>query len=132
MTRDDWLDLAVLERKKYNQLSEVMDLSRQLGEALDRNDQVTLRMLLSLRQDPILRLEELKGASEARRESLSPEDRERLAALWAGAEPRGEDEQTYASQAGSVRRLLERVLELDRRLNRRLAGGSSFYEKAAR
>ena len=36
MTRSDWLDLTVLERKKYNLLSEVMDLSQQLGEALVR------------------------------------------------------------------------------------------------
>ena len=60
MTKGDWLDLTVLERKKYNQLSEVMDLSRQLGEAMDRNDQVSLRMLISMRQEPILQLEELK------------------------------------------------------------------------
>ena len=40
MTKEDWLDLTVLERRKYNCLSEVMDLSQQMGEALDRNDQV--------------------------------------------------------------------------------------------
>ena len=27
MTKSDWLDLTVLERRKYNLLSEVMDLS---------------------------------------------------------------------------------------------------------
>ena len=37
MTKSDWLDLTVLERRKYNLLSEVMDLSQQLGEALDRD-----------------------------------------------------------------------------------------------
>ena len=62
MTKGDWLDLTVLERKKYNQLSEVMDLSQQMAEALDRNDQVSVRMLLFMRQDPILQLEELKRA----------------------------------------------------------------------
>ena len=40
MTKSDWMDLTVLERKKYNCLSEVLDLSRQMGEAMDRNDQV--------------------------------------------------------------------------------------------
>ena len=33
------LDLAVLERKKYNDLNDVLDLTQQLGEALDRNDE---------------------------------------------------------------------------------------------
>lgn len=131
MTKSDWLDLTVLERKKYNLLSEVMDLSQQLGEAMSRNDDVSVRLLLSMRQEPILQLEEIKRAGSLKRESLSPEDQERVAVLSRqGAEPQEENERLYWKQAGSARRLLERVLELDRRLNRRLAGKDSFYEKA--
>lgn len=127
MTKGDWMDLAVLERKKYSSLSEVMDLSQQIGEAMDRNDEVSIRILVSMRQDPILQLEELKRAVDAKEESLPPEDRERASALRGGAAPQGPEETVYAEQAGTVRRLLERVLELDRRLNLRLGGKSSFY-----
>lgn len=127
MTKSEWLDLTVLERKKYNLLSEVMDVSRQMGEALDRSDDVSVRMLVAMRQEPILRLEEIRQAAAARLESLPPEDRERVGALREGAAPQGAEEEAYCTQAGSARRLLERVLELDQRLNRRLAGGSSFY-----
>lgn len=129
MTKGDWLDLAVLERKKYNCLCEVMDLSRQMGEALDRSDDVSVRMLLALREDPLLQLRELKQAIDQKKESLSPEDRERVAVLGQGAAPRGEEETTYHSQAGAARRLLERIVELDERLNRRLAGDNSFYAR---
>ena len=127
MTKSDWLDLTVLERKKYNLLSEVMDLSQQMGEALDRNDDVSVRMLVAMRQEPILGLEEVRQAAAARLESLSPEDRERAGALREGAAPQGADEEAYCIQAGNARRLLERVLELDQRLSRRLAGDNSFY-----
>lgn len=129
MTKSEWLDLTVLERKKYNLLSEVMDLSRQLGEALDRNDDVSVRMLVAMRQEPILGLEELKLTGAARLESLPPEDRERAAALREGAVPQGPEEETYRAQYDSARRLLERVVELDRVLSRRLAGDNSFYTK---
>lgn len=129
MTKGEWLDLTVLERKKYNLLSEVMDVSRQMGEALDRNDDVSVRMLVAMRQEPILRLEEVKQAVAARLEGLSPEDRERAGALREGAGPQGAEEEAYCAQAGSTRRLLERVLELDRRLSRRLAGDNSFYTR---
>ena len=129
MTKGDWLDLTVMERKKYNCLSEVMDLSRQMGEALDRNDDVSMRILVAMRQDPLLQLEELKQAIAAKMERLSPEDRERAAELGQGAAPQGEEETTYHSQAGSARSLLERIVELDERLNRRLAGKNSFYEQ---
>lgn len=127
MTKSDWLDLTVLERKKYNLLSEVMDLSRQLGEALDRNDDVSVRLLLAMRQDPILQLEEIKRAVSVKREALSPQELERVDALNGGATPRDGDETLYHTQASNVRRLLERVLELDQRLNRRVAGKDSFY-----
>ena len=127
MTRSDWLDLTVLERKKYNLLSEVMDLSQQLGEALDRSDDVSVRLLVSMRQDPILRLEEIKAAIGAKRDSMPPEEWERVNDLNGGAQPRDEDETVYLNQVGSVRRILERVRELDQRLNRRMAGDDSFY-----
>ena len=129
MTRSDWLDLTVLERKKYNYLSEVLDLSHPMGGALDRNDDVSVRMLLALREEPLLHLRELTQAIRNKKESLPPEDRERVSVLDQGAAPQGEEETTYHSQAGSARRLLERIGELDERLNRRLAGKNSFYEQ---
>lgn len=127
MIKGDWLDLAVLERKKYNCLSEVWDLSQQMGQAMDRNDDVSVRMLIALRQEPLLQLQELKQAVEAKEKSLAPEDQERLTALREGGGPRGEEETTYRSQAGAALRLLERIVELDKRLNRRIAGENSFY-----
>lgn len=130
MTKGDWLDLTVLARKQYNCLSEVMDLSQQIGEAMDRNDDVSLRMLVAMRQDPLLQLQELERAVAAKKESLPPEDQERVAALARGASPKDPEESAYHSQTGSVRRLLERILALDERLNRRLAGGNSFYAQS--
>ena len=127
MTKGDWLDLTVLERKKYSCLSEVMDLSQQMGQAMDRSDDVSMRMLIALRQEPLLQLQELKRAIDDKRESLSPEDRERVLSLGQGASPQGEEETTYHGQAGAARQLRERILELDERLNRRIAGDNSFY-----
>lgn len=127
MTKSDWMDLTVLERRKYNLLSEVMDLSGQMGEAMDRSDDVSLRMLLSMRQEPILGLEEVKNSIRTKREGLTPEETERVSALEAGAQPQDGEERTYCEEYGRARRLLERVLELDRRLNRRLTGKDSCY-----
>ena len=84
---------------------------------------------MAMRQEPILGLEEVKKAIENRLGSLPTEERERVLALAGGAAPEGEGETTYVNQVGSARRLLERVLEFDRRLNRRLAGENSFYGK---
>ena len=129
MTKSDWLDLTVLERQNYNHLSELMDLTRQLGEAIDRGDEVSVRILVSMRNDPLVGLEELKKATRLRTEALSREERERVEELNSGASPEDENEILYVNQAGSARRLWERVVELDQRLNRRMAGDDSFYAK---
>ena len=129
MNGSEWMDLTVLERKKYNFLGEVEDLTHQLAQALDRNDQVAARMLLAMRQEPVLHLEEVDSAGKARRESLSGEDRERISALLKGGEPHSNEERVFQEQAQKARRLLERVVELDRRLSFRMAGENSFYKK---
>lgn len=129
MTAGEWMDLTVLERKKYNNLAEVLDLTKQLGESLDRNDQVAVRMIIAMRQDPLLHLEETQQTARDRKKSLQPEDQERVRALLDGAEPRSNEERTFLDQSGKTRRLLERVVELDRRVSLRMAGRQSFYKK---
>ncbi len=129
MTKDDWLELTVLERKKYNYLVEVEDLTRQLSETLDRNDQVSARMLLAMRQDPIRLLAEVDRGSKKRRASLEEADWQRVEDLLSpDGEPRSDGERIFLEQAGKTRRLLEQVVALDRRVSLRMAGENSFYK----
>lgn len=128
MTRDDWLELTVLERKKYNLLVEVQDATRQLAETLDRNDQVAVRMMVAMRQDPIRHLAEVDNGEKTRRAALPEEDNRRVEDLLKGGEPQDDEERAFMEQAGKTRRLLEQVIELDRRINIRMAGDHSFYK----
>jgi len=129
MTRDDWLELTVLEKKKYNDLMEVQDLTRQLAECLDRNDQVSARMIIAMRQDPIRRLTEVDAGEKERLAGLPEEGRARTAALRQGCAPADEGETIFQEQMGKTRRLLEQVVDLDRRVSTRMAGEQSFYHK---
>ncbi|MBD5162079.1 MAG: hypothetical protein HDT14_08725 [Oscillibacter sp.] len=129
MTRDDWLELTVLERKKYNLLVEIQDATRQLAETLDRNDEVAVRMMVTMRQDPIRHLAEVDGGEKARRAALPEEDGRRVEVLLEGGEPRDDGERVFMDQVGKTRRLLKQVMDLDRRINIRMAGDHSFYKK---
>ncbi len=129
MTRDDWLELTVLERKKYNYLTEVQDVTQQLAESLDRNDQVSARMLVAMRQDPIRQLAEVDSGEKLRLSTFPEEDRDRVEALRRGEPPREDSERIFSEQAGKTRRLLEQVVNLDRRTSMRMAGAQSFYHK---
>lgn len=129
MTRDDWLELTVLERKKYNYLIEVQDVTRQLAETLDRNDQVSARMLVAMRQDPIRQLAEVDDGEKFRLSTFPAEDQDRAEALRRGEPPQEEGERIFAEQAGKTRRLLEQVVAMDRRASVQMAGAQSFYHK---
>ena len=129
MTRDDWLELTVLEKKKYNYLVELQDLTRQMAESLDRNDQVSTRMLVAMRQDPLRQLAEVDKGEKTRLSLLPEEDRDRVRVLQGGEPPRDDSERIFLEQEGKTRRLLEQVVELDRRISLRMAGEHSFYKK---
>ena len=127
MTRDDWLELTVLEKKKYNHLVEIQDVTRQLAEGLDRNDQVSVRMLVAMRHDPIRLLAEVDNSGKMRMATMPEEDRKRIREVTGGAEPQDDGERVFQEHASKTRRLLEQVVRLDQRVSVRMAGDNSFY-----
>lgn len=129
MTKDDWLELTVLERKKYNYLVELQDLTGQMAESLDRSDQVSVRMLVAMRQDPLRMLAEVDNSGKLRLAALPGEDRRRVEALLKEGRPGNDGERVFLEQAQKTRRLLEQVVAMDRRVSVKMAGENSFYHK---
>lgn len=128
MQESDLQDALVLQKKLYRKLTETMDLTGQLAEVVDRQDQVSVGMLIAMRQTPIFELEELNSQIELKSSDLTPEDRERYQALLNGAEPVGA-EAALAKQVAANRRILERLVDLDRRVSRKLGGDRSCYSE---
>ena len=122
------LDAHVQAKRIYNLLNEVMDVSRQMAEAMDRDDQVAIQMLVSMREEPVHRLRQGRRALKEQRDALEPEAALRLTQLLNGEEAETEAEAPLAAQIGANRRLLEQVLELDRVLNRKLTREKSIYK----
>lgn len=119
---------AQMQAKRiYILLNEVLDVSCQLAEALDRDDQVTVRMLVSMRNEPVRKLQQARKALEEQRDSLPSGEKARLAELLNGAAPAVEEEKMLAGQVGANQRLLKQVLELDERINRKIAREKSIY-----
>lgn len=122
------LDAQVQAKRIYNLLNEVMDVSRQMAEAMDRDDQVAIRMLVSMREEPVRKLRQARQALEEQRDTLEPETARRLSRLLNGEAAETEAEAPLAAQIGANRRLLEQVLELDRVLNRKVTREESIYK----
>lgn len=110
-------------------LNELQDLTRQLAEALDRNDQVSTEMLIAMRQEPIEKLEGVKRALEDQvRDSADKDAALRLAILLDGGEAEDGSEKLLADQVAANGRRLKQVLELDRILNKKIAREKSIYQ----
>jgi GTP cyclohydrolase III len=123
-------DALVLSKRVGNLLFETYGISEELGQALDRNDQVTVQMLLAMRSEPIEKLKTADTALRELRDSIAdPEDREHLSELLKGESPSNEKERLLVDQCESNARQLQKVLELDQRLNRRITRDKSIYHQ---
>lgn len=124
------MNAHVQAKRIYNLLNEAMDISRQMAEAMDRDDQVAIGMLVSMREEPVKKLRQARQALEEQRDALKPEEAEALSRLLNGGEAETEAERPLAAQVGTNRRLLSQLLELDKVLNRKLTRKESIYNRA--
>lgn len=124
------MNAHVQAKRIYNLLNETMDISLQIAEAMDRDDQIAIGMLVSMREEPVKKLRRARKALEEQRDALKPREAEDLSRLLNGGEPKTEAEEPLAAQVSTNRRLLSRLLELDKVLNRKLARSESIYNQA--
>lgn len=120
-----------LERKKKQtvKLIEASELTKELAQAVNRGDKVSIQMILNMRHDPLRELQEMEQHIQDRLLELPQPDAVRMNELLKGAEPVSEQEKPLADQVGQYRRLLEAVAALDEQLSVRLGGKRSFYKK---
>ena len=123
-------ELEVLCKHRHDQilhLMEVSDLTKQLQEAVDRNDEVSVNMLLSMREGPVQKLYEMEQRLQEYCLQLPEASAIRSRELLEGGEPEKQEEETLHEKNASYRRLLASVLENDKQLSLRLGGPKSFY-----
>lgn len=132
------LELAKQYRKKYNHINEIRRLTKELGDALARNDKVSAQLLLAMRG------EEMAGADGCEKnirlliENAGIQDRERLECLLSEnrASAPGEDLPArqkqllmqIADMKEKIKGILKETVSIDKHVSRRLAGEESFYK----
>lgn len=118
---EQWMKLLVQLRKRYTALTETLDLTMQMGEALDRNDRTSFSMLLAMRQEPVLRMQELDGNIRRIAEIDAPDIEARWRALVRGDNPQDADEQMIVNQMQQNKRVIERLVPIDSRISQVLS-----------
>lgn len=126
------IEIMKLIQKKLSYINEIYRQTREIDEALSRDDKVSVQMLLGMRG------EELDGLSECERklqlllDSTSEELRKPLESLIKGkTAAAGEDAKAekIRSIGQNIANVLGQTIEIDRRMSTRLAGEDSFYRK---
>ena len=120
MESNQLMDAFVQVKRMGNFCNEVMDLSQQLAEALDRNDRVSVQMLVSMRQEPIEKLQLADRALRQQINDLGPENGQQLADLLNGGPGKTDEEKAFAAQVAANSRVLRRVIDLDKVLNQKI------------
>lgn len=118
-------------QKKYQCISEIERITRDIGDALSRNDRTSVQILLGMRQEEIDKGEISERNIHRLLSVVSPEE-----ALQARGWIKGDQEnipehlliKKLAEKGNSIRMLLQRTIELDRHISIRLAGKDSFYQ----
>lgn len=128
MKSQDLKELLELERKFNHKLNEALSLTSELSEAVSREDHVSLRALISMRQKPLLELQEILSYIDLKRMELSSADAEQLTQLLSGTSAQTSEELPVATQIAANRRLADRLSDLDRKVSFSLCGEESFYK----
>ena len=122
--------IAVCFQKKYNGFVEMESITKQLQDALNYDDVVTIRMLVRMRQQEIdnIDMTDRQWAEIADKLSKAQQD----------ALKKGDGSLFAPENAPLVRRigeivqnshrLLGRLIEEDKKVNRKLAGDRTFYK----
>ncbi|MBD5133606.1 MAG: hypothetical protein HDT38_03900 [Clostridiales bacterium] len=126
------MDALVQMKRTGNLLNELWDLTQQLGQSLDRRDQVSTEMLIAMREEPLAKLQAADQAIREQLEALADrEEAARLAAMLNSskpADPAQRSQVMLCEQVASNRRRLSQVIELDRALNQRMGREKSAYQ----
>lgn len=126
------MDALVQMKRTGSLLNELWDLTQQLGQSIDRSDQVSTQMLIAMREEPLGKLQDTDQALRDQLESLPEgEDAAALAAMLNGgppADPGHKPQQMLCEQVASNHRRLDQIMELDRALNQRLGREKSAYQ----
>lgn len=113
---EEWLKIIVQLKKRYTLLSEIYDLTQQMADALNRDDEVSFSMLLSMRQEPILKMQESDRILKGLRDNISGEIAERWKAIENGDDARTQEETLFKQQMSQNGRMIEKIVPFDKRV----------------
>lgn len=134
MENREELYLEILKRvqRNYMHMTEIERITRELGNALSSNDRESVQLLLKMRQSEMDLASEVKQEIQMFLRSAGDEKERLLSWLQGEAKemPESFEEKKIVELSSQLQQITRRVVEVDERINSRLAGKDSYYKKA--
>ena len=135
--------VMILSYRKMTYLDEILRLTKEIGESLDRDDRVSVQLLLVSRQDEIEKLDQCRVQLHEEAGLLQGQELEEMETILKGQldELSPEDAQLMGDggaffNLGKInaysklsKKHLADIVILDKRMSSRLAGEDSFYNE---
>lgn len=118
-------------QKKYQCFMDIERITREIGEALSRNDRTSVQILLGMRQEEMDNGDISQKNIECLMSVLPLDDVSKVSNWLSGKEDGNKEsllEQKLIERGKSIQMLLKRTIELDRHISMRLAGEDSYYQ----
>ncbi|MSS10404.1 MULTISPECIES: hypothetical protein [Clostridia] len=118
-------------QKKYTFIVEIERITREMGDALSRNDRESVQLLLGMRQDEMNKADVCTRNVDCLVSALSPEDGSQVREWLNGDGGRNPDSPMagmLVEKRKSIQLALKRTIEADRYISMRLSGKDSFYQ----
>ncbi|SHJ08344.1 hypothetical protein [Parasporobacterium paucivorans] len=124
------LGIIRLLQRKYNIISEILGLTKELGEAISRNDQVSIQMVLEMRKEEMDKADACDKAISLMTNCLPREEGDLVRSCLKPDAPDGIQKNDYRKIieiSENIHSVIARCVEIDKVMNRRVAGAASYY-----
>ena len=134
MDNREELLMEILKRvqRNYRHMVEIERVTKEMADALSRNDQESAQLLMKMRQDELERFLDSKREIQMLIE-VGGEDKEKLRS-WLNAEgkyqPEAFGEKKILELSTQLQQVLKRTIDVDKVFNSRVAGKDSYYQAA--
>ena len=118
-------------QKKYNKVNEFQDITKQMAASLQRNDLYSFQLLMNMRTELMIDIENMDYAEEELIKSLSEDDekqiRSALSKEMEGKQFATSDLQRINDIYNKTKRSLQNTVQVDKAISLKVGGENSFY-----
>ena len=126
------LNIVINLQKKYTKLNEIYNITKQMEESLYRDDYVALKMVMDMRTDVMLEVDEIDYEREALIDNLSETKKECVkSAMKKGFNQESSDYEPYVKINEiymKINRTLENIINIDKLISLKISNENTYYK----